>query len=59
MSLRWTAAGMREAETRFRRSALPVIIAVHSTILGQAVGGCRLWRYRDWRDGLEDALRLS
>jgi leucine dehydrogenase len=42
-----------------RRSELPVIIAVHSTILGQAVGGCRLWRYRDWRDGLEDALRLS
>jgi leucine dehydrogenase len=41
------------------RSALPVIIAVHSTVLGQAVGGCRLWRYRDWREGLEDALRLS
>jgi len=41
------------------RSALPVIIAVHSTVLGRAVGGCRLWRYRNWRDGLEDALRLS
>ena len=41
------------------RSALPVIVAVHSTALGQAVGGCRLWRYQDWRDGLEDALRLS
>jgi leucine dehydrogenase len=41
------------------RSALPVIIAVHSTVLGQAVGGCRMWRYRDWREGLEDALRLS
>ena len=41
------------------RSALPVIIAVHSTVLGQAVGGCRLWRYRDWRDALDDALRLS
>ncbi len=41
------------------RSGLPVIVAVHSTVLGQAVGGCRLWRYRDWRDGLEDALRLS
>ena len=41
------------------RSALPVIVAVHSTVLGQAVGGCRLWRYRDWRDGLDDALRLS
>jgi leucine dehydrogenase len=41
------------------RSALPVIVAVHSTVLGHAVGGCRLWRYRDWRDGLDDALRLS
>ena len=41
------------------RSELPVIVAVHSTVLGQAVGGCRLWRYDRWLDGLEDALRLS
>ena len=41
------------------RSGLPVIVAIHSTRLGQAVGGCRIWRYRDWRDGFEDALRLS
>ncbi len=41
------------------RSGLPVIVAVHSTALGQAVGGCRMWRYADWRDGLADALRLS
>lgn len=41
------------------RSGLPVIVAVHSTVLGQAVGGCRLWRYADWTDGLDDALRLS
>lgn len=41
------------------RSGLPVIVAVHSTALGQAVGGCRLWRYDDWRAGLDDALRLS
>jgi glutamate dehydrogenase/leucine dehydrogenase len=41
------------------RSGLPVIVAVHSTTLGQAVGGCRLWRYAGWRDGLDDALRLS
>lgn len=41
------------------RSGLPVIVAVHSTALGQAVGGCRMWRYDDWRDGLQDALRLS
>jgi glutamate dehydrogenase/leucine dehydrogenase len=42
-----------------RRSGLPVILAVHSTALGQAVGGCRMWHYPDWHDGLEDALRLS
>ena len=41
------------------RSGLPVIVAVHSTALGQAVGGCRLWRYQDWREALDDALRLS
>ncbi|MET8050728.1 Glu/Leu/Phe/Val dehydrogenase dimerization domain-containing protein [Streptosporangium sp. NPDC005286] len=41
------------------RSGLPVIVAVHSSTLGQAVGGCRLWRYADWQDGLADALRLS
>jgi len=41
------------------RSGLPVIVAVHSTILGQAVGGCRMWSYGDWRAALDDALRLS
>ena len=42
-----------------RRSGLPVIVAVHSTALGRAIGGCRLARYPGWRDGLADALRLS
>ncbi len=41
------------------RSGLTVIVAVHSTALGQAVGGCRMWCYQDWRDALDDALRLS
>ena len=41
------------------RSGLPVIVAVHSTVLGRAVGGCRLWTYDDWQAGLVDALRLS
>ena len=44
---------------RGARSGLTVIVAVHSTALGQAVGGCRIWRYPSWRDGLDDALRLS
>jgi glutamate dehydrogenase/leucine dehydrogenase len=41
------------------RSGLPVIVAVHSTTLGQAIGGCRFAQYPSWRDGLTDALRLS
>jgi leucine dehydrogenase len=41
------------------RSGVTIIVAVHSTVLGQAVGGARLWRYDDWSDGLTDALRLS
>lgn len=35
------------------------IVAVHSTALGRALGGTRLWRYADEADALEDALRLS
>jgi leucine dehydrogenase len=41
------------------RSGLPVVVAVHSTALGQAIGGCRLKPYERWEDGLADALRLS
>ena len=41
------------------RTGLPVIIAVHSTALGQAIGGCRVWRYPSWQGGLADALRLA
>ncbi|MFI9550057.1 Glu/Leu/Phe/Val dehydrogenase dimerization domain-containing protein [Nonomuraea endophytica] len=41
------------------RTGLPIIIAVHSTVLGPAGGGCRVSHYADWRDGLTDALRLS
>ncbi|MEU4619888.1 Glu/Leu/Phe/Val dehydrogenase dimerization domain-containing protein [Actinoplanes sp. NPDC023801] len=41
------------------RSGFPIIVAVHSTALGQALGGCRLAVYPDWRAGLDDALRLS
>lgn len=44
---------------RGRRSTVPVIVAVHSTALGQAIGGCRLARYPHWRDAVTDALRLS
>jgi leucine dehydrogenase len=35
------------------------IVAVHSTVLGPSLGGCRMWRYDDTRAALRDALRLS
>ncbi|WP_433333146.1 Glu/Leu/Phe/Val dehydrogenase dimerization domain-containing protein [Spirillospora sp. CA-294931] len=44
---------------RGRRSGVAVIVAVHSRTLGPAIGGCRMRRYAGWREGVEDALRLS
>lgn len=41
------------------RSGYRGIIAVHSTVLGPAVGGTRVWRYQSDEDALVDALRLS
>jgi len=40
-------------------SGLKCVIAVHSTALGPAAGGCRMWPYPDAEAALEDALRLS
>ncbi len=40
-------------------SGLKAIIAVHSTALGAAAGGCRLWTYETPGAALSDALRLS
>src|ERR671937_640041 len=42
-----------------RRSGLYTAVAVHSTRLGPALGGCRLWRYASSADGARDALRLA
>jgi leucine dehydrogenase len=44
---------------RGRRSGLFTIVAVHSTVRGPALGGCRMWAYEDSRAALRDALRLS
>ena len=38
---------------------LRAIVAIHSTRLGPALGGCRFLAYRDSAAALEDALRLS
>ncbi len=40
-------------------SGLKAIIAVHSTALGPAAGGCRFWQYDVSSDALTDVLRLS
>lgn len=44
---------------RGRRSGAYTIVAVHSTRLGPALGGCRMWRYASSADGARDALRLA
>jgi len=42
-----------------KQSGLKAIIAIHSTALGPAAGGCRLWTYQNGAEALTDALRLS
>jgi leucine dehydrogenase len=42
-----------------RRSGAYTVVAVHSTTLGPALGGCRMWRYESSADGARDALRLA
>ena len=41
------------------QTGLKVIIAIHSTALGPAAGGCRMWRYDCEEDATRDALRLA
>jgi leucine dehydrogenase len=42
-----------------QRSGLKAVIAIHSTVLGPAAGGCRRWQYAHDSDALTDVLRLS
>lgn len=41
------------------RSGLTITVALHSSALGSALGGARLWTYPHWSDAVGDALRLS
>ena len=43
-----------DARTRVR-----AIIAIHSTTLGPAAGGCRMWPYATTTEAVADVLRLS
>jgi leucine dehydrogenase len=40
-------------------TGLRAIIAIHSTALGPAAGGCRMWPYATTSDAVADVLRLS
>ncbi len=40
-------------------AGLRAIIAIHSTVLGPALGGCRVWSYASDDEALTDVLRLS
>jgi leucine dehydrogenase len=42
-----------------KNTGLHAIIAIHSTALGPAAGGCRLWNYATDDEALHDVLRLS
>jgi leucine dehydrogenase len=44
---------------RDAKTGLKAIIAIHSTALGPAAGGTRLWAYESDEEALHDVLRLS
>ncbi len=50
-----------EAIHNFEHDATGVrgLVAIHSTALGPAVGGCRIWHYDNEGDCVRDVLRLS
>jgi leucine dehydrogenase len=58
--------GMREFDGHERvvfgydeATGLRSVIAIHSTVLGPAAGGCRMWPYASTTEAVTDALRLS
>ena len=52
--------GFGEIHTKIdSKSRLQAIIAIHSTKLGPAIGGCRFYSYTSMGSALKDALRLS
>lgn len=52
-------AGEALQVVRGSRSGVAIAVAIHSTARGPAIGGCRIKAYPSWRDGADDALRLS
>jgi leucine dehydrogenase len=62
-----TAVGLHDMTSQFEdvlvthgsRSGALMSIAVHSTRLGPALGGARMWHYPAPSDGVTDAMRLA
>ncbi|HEY1238420.1 MAG TPA: Glu/Leu/Phe/Val dehydrogenase dimerization domain-containing protein [Solirubrobacterales bacterium] len=44
---------------RGQRSGIYIVVSIHSTALGPALGGLRMWRYEALGDAIADGLRLS
>src|SRR6056297_675470 len=42
-----------------KKTDLKAILAIHNTVLGPGLGGCRMWDYDSEDDALNDVLRLS
>lgn len=42
-----------------KKAGLKAIIGIHSTVLGPALGGARLWPYKEEAQAIHDVLRLS
>ena len=40
-----------------KATGLKAIIAIHTTTLGPALGGCRMWTYASDYDALNDVIR--
>nr|WP_282446267.1 Glu/Leu/Phe/Val dehydrogenase dimerization domain-containing protein [Paenibacillus silvae] len=40
-------------------SGLKAIIAIHNTVLGPALGGCRCWSYTSEEEAIRDAIKLA
>ena len=40
-------------------TGLKAVIAIHNTILGPALGGCRMWPFESEEEAIADAVRLS
>jgi leucine dehydrogenase len=59
MQLREIRVAGWERVVEARDGVYHALIALHSTVLGPAVGGTRLWRYASTDDALHDVLRLS